>query len=280
MKYKVCFIVMLLIIGKYEISIGGNKSKVESKKSHQNFILPKSFDTSITVLPKEYKGDDIVSMYNYLSNKYPSKDEYETKEAFESRINSNIPKAIFAFVRDRVDGIRWSKERLEYNPETETMTIDIPEDISGRGIDKREIIKIKRIGNTRKDLIGKNIFGGEVNGSFYKADDYGVCTDSNRKIRIKENPEEARVLKQDYGLLLICKISPNMKTETAIRGVTGKGLDTKAATMDWPTLIVVRNHFIFVSIMEIWVFNKKTGYIYFKDKLYSDEISDNKKINE
>ena len=90
MKYKVLCIAILLIIGKVEISIGGNKSKAESKKPYKNFILPKSFDTNISALPIGYKGDDIVKLYTYFNiseKRIPVKDEFESTDKYKSRLS-------------------------------------------------------------------------------------------------------------------------------------------------------------------------------------------------
>ena len=288
MKYKVLCIVMLLIIGKVEVSIGGNKSKAESKQSFKNYIFPKSFDTSIGVLPKGYKGDDIVSIYNFLSNKYPRKDDFETKDAYESRINSTMPKVVLAFVRDRADGLRWDNDWLEYNPETEMMTINIHSNSSSRIRRSPSIIKIKRTEVINKGFIGQNAFGAKVKGSLFKAIDYGIYPDGGyRKITFSVKPEEGRVLKQDYGLLFIGKISPTDKIgylyfnpETNLREIIGSGVDSESATISSPYEIWDRNRFISLNLMEIWVFNIKTGYIYFKEKLHTDEVSTNKQINE
>ena len=281
MKYKVLCIVMLLIIGKVEISIAGNQ------KQFKNYILPASFNTDISVLPKGYKGDDIVSIYNFLSNKYPKKDEFETKEAYESRISSNISNVVFSFVRDRVDKYRfsWNSDYLKYSPETEMMTIDIPTNPSSSVHNNINIIKIKRTNEKTKGSIGQNAFGAKVSVSLYTGMDYGIYPEGGyKKITFRVKPEEGRVLKQDYGLLLICKISPNMKTiypfqdtEMIPKEIIGVGREGKSPTIDSSYELMFRNYFISVRVMEIWVFNKKTGYIYFKDKqLHTNEVSTNK----
>ena len=288
MKYKVFSILMLLIIGQGKFTIASNKSKAVNNKSFQNINLQKSFDTNITVLPKGYKGDDIASIYNFLSNKYPQKDEFETKEAYESRINSTMPTVVLAFVRDRANGLRWDNDWLEYNPETELMTINIHTNPSSRIRRSPNIIKIKRTEVINKSFIGQNAFGAKVKGSLFKAIDYGIYPDGGyRKITFSVKPEEGRVLKQDYGLLFIGKISPTDKMgylyfnpSTNLREIINSGVDSESATISSPYEIWDRNRFISLNLMEIWVFNKKTGYIYFKDKLHTDEVSTNKKVNE
>lgn len=82
------------------------------------------------------------------------------------------------------------------------------------------------------------------------------------KTDITISPDDAKSLKENLGILLICtpKVSKNSKLFYKIEKY-------KRATFDSPDEITILEHVIFTKVLEIWVYNNKTGQIFAKQKI-------------
>lgn len=253
-KQSVLTVVVLL----YSLVVAGVQQPVARAEN--------SNSASGCVLPEGYKSDDIVVLYNDLKKKYSEKDEFETKEAYQKRMQAVYPQTRFSFVKDNKMTRVWGNYSLEYDAEDQVMTI------KKKWFGSKDEIKIQRINYRRQKYEATNAFGARVMVSEYLGDDYCIyvlnSSDSKKKIKMQITPDQARDLKENLGILFVCDLRKD-KRQSYLR----KEYEIYSeATYSSPVSYRFLEHFINVEVVEMVLFSTKTGVIYKRERSGSDEV--------
>ncbi|NTV05180.1 MAG: hypothetical protein HGA59_01540 [Chlorobiaceae bacterium] len=230
---------------------------VEFKEDENIPLVP--FDPKIAILPIDFKGTNIITLYNQLDIANSEKNEFETKDAYRKRIQDNYPHEIYSFVKVIDYRLGFGDLFFNYDPEKQIMSLHYWSYSDG--------IKILKNNERRSTYEASNRFGATTIVTSNHGDVYGITPINkkggmSRNISFKLSPEEAREQKSDLVALIVCKVCPSPGDEPKI---THKNTESKQATMDSPYDHVYAQYFINVAIYEVWVFNSKTGVIYAKE---------------
>ena len=158
---------------------------------------------------------------------------------------------------------------------------------------------IKNIDKGSRSYIGSNAFGATREVTSYRAAQYGLALvnqqefgssrhDDNRyniktpltsvrevSIAIQIPPDKARALKDNIGVLLLCK--PSLyKSDAKIKLRVGNDLIFEntfysEATIDSPTSLSYDRKYINVEVLSIWVYDIRTGEILSKKQLKKED---------
>lgn len=215
------------------------------------------------VLPEGYSNDDIVALYDDLKQKYPPRDEFETKAAYEKRMQ--IPydgKTRFVFVKDAelsVPGGGSGYSFLKYDAEKQKVVLKrLLVSVDGK-------IGIKRTGYKEEQYEATNAFGAKAIVTEYRATFFRIYVanqdDFKEKIEIQLPPDQARALKENFGILFVCDLKSSAK------GYTKEGFNSKKPTFSSPSSYAFSEKHVHVNVVEVVIFNGKTGAIYVKQEL-------------
>ncbi len=217
-----------------------------------------SFDLSIDKLPKNYSGDDINQVINKMS-KMGQKEEFETYDEWKQRIskyyvlNSNFvlkPKSITYDAEKEKFGISFNIDPLR------NFTI----------VSEKE----KYIGN----FVGQNAFGAKwkcdrwlVNRILIINMNYNVEEVKYREIYVDKS--KAKEEKGNISFLYITKNCTDIDTDKEVLN----------CRTDSTSEVSINRTFLKCEIIAVWIFNKKTGEIYYKsgDKNRPEEYYKNGK---
>jgi len=250
----------------------------------------KQFDINQTKLPSAYKGNDIEGVFVKLKNMVKLKDEYETLAGYENRINSLYIKDTYAFKIENVSSSLESK----YNAESSTLeiTIEAPEVTNYdqmnylvnnglHGTLKIEAVIDTKLTHVSTDkYIGSNTYGAKTEVNDHFARQYGIGLANKDKfsaidghvkrhiISIELRSDIARSLKDNIGILLICKLRP---AGDPIAFIFHSGSHSKP-TLKNPTEVTIEQNYIFVNLQEIWVYDTRSGHVLIKDKIEEPQI--------
>ena len=207
------------------------------------------------VLPEGYNNDDIVVLYNDLKKKYPEKDEFETKEAYQKRMQVPYSKEIVLFVKNNDVLIRWDKYYTRYDAENQVLSLK-------KFLYKSEI-KIKRTKFSENKYKGVSGFGVKTIVSSYRGEDYGIYVMNdkyvNKDIEIQISPDKAKELKKNLGILFVCDLKNHDQ-----KAYVKKESYYKSPTFTSPTKYDFSEYYVFVDVIEMVIFNNKTGTVYVK----------------
>jgi hypothetical protein len=249
------------------LCFGFSPTSVNKPKEKQ--IYPSTpFDTKAKTFPRGYSGNNIVAIYELLSKAFPPKDEFESTEAYRKRLQAPYPKEFFNFVIGKkfhnfdVNVTTSPNIYIHYDPDTQNMNISI------NAGDGEGVVIIKDISVPVGKYLGSNKFGVKV--VVRKIDSRKYCIRlSNifrgKEINFKISPEEGRDLKNNLGILFVCKISPHGDPPVYYFS----SFNQIEPTIDYPTEINESEFQVNVDIYEIWTFNHRTGTIYSKEIIKS-----------
>ncbi len=281
MKLKTFFIAVILATMALQVSDGAVvKSVVKDKNvtgldQSAGIGMPlMSFDPSVTRLPANYTGTNIISVFHKLHKEIPEKNELETQESFNKRVADTIPKDFYAFVKDNDNNQNrrgeWDHFRSLYNPETQMM-VGIYAPVTGRydfdpygdELETHVNVMIKRSSQTHAVINKSKSLGVKVKVSNNRADDYGLTlTNDNahikREILFFMSPEDARLSRNDIALLILSKIAPHGKSWRVTRESVDSENPASSTSQEYHKV----EHFVYAKAYELWVFNKKTGVVY------------------
>jgi hypothetical protein len=299
---RMVFVLIVVTVATSGVSFATEKkSPVKQKPTKIERLPPKEekeaystkpFDTKVTALPAGYTGHDIVALYKRLSKAFPPKDEFESTEAYQRRLQGEYSKDTFAFLITLGFAIYAS-----YDPDAQNILIEVsaehvlnldsdlihkPKESSRYNpwSDHETVINVKRIDSASNKYEAGNKLGAKTVVTEHTGKDYGIGLVNNdsfpppekyriqqrlRNINLKISPDEARDLKGNLGVLLICRVraggDPPKYFFPSYYHVK--------PTMDSPTEISFLQYFVKVDLFEIWVFNRRTGSIYAKDIVMS-----------
>jgi len=254
------------------------KSIKKIKKTSNYDIYP--FDLNRKQLPLDYKGVNPVLLFNqiyYRSNLHKS--DYETTSQYNERISLERGKPLFGKIYTDSILAFVPKQNIDCNYNADNQTLNSQMTISyytntykQESYDfNRKCILLERI-NKESTYSGSNAFGFNVIVDKTESNEYDLLLENWKNLNIETSIQfttkidvfnakqiiESKLL----GYLFIGKISEPYTCE--------EGYSYKKPTIDFPEEDITNIEYINLHVIEIWLFNKKTGEIYSKIKPTND----------
>jgi hypothetical protein len=256
-------------------------------------VIP--FDVNAEKLPPNYGGADIAKLFSIYARKAPlKKGEFETTHEYEEKVASAVTNSVYAF-RLGNDNDMFSPDASTIHPyDADTQRLQI--DLSTTHLneyhvgDDRAAFIIKTVSQDSGAYVGSNVFGASRLVKSYSVSQYGIAlvnqsefgfsrysdTDndsplsSERRLHIQivVPPERARKLKNNIGILILCK--PTLyKSDITKEFKNGNDLifedfSYEGATIYSPISVIYYKSFINVDVLAIWVYEITTGNVLYK----------------
>jgi len=284
------------VIAKERKSVTNVKKKAaHEKKEDARLVIP--FDINAEKLHPNYKGTDIARLYSLLAEKAPlEKAEFETTAEYEKKIREAISGDIYALKIEEGHGL-YGLKVSPYDADTQKFQISLETEWLSEYTfeDHRASFILKTLNKSSYSYIGSNAFGAkrlvtnydatqyglalvnqqDFGSSSYDDDKYNIKTalTSIRKvsIAIQIPPDKAKSLKENIGVLLLCK--PALyKSEEEVSSKSGNDLifekhNSSKATIDNPASHFYERKYINVEILSIWIYDIGTGEVLSKKHL-------------
>lgn len=239
-------------------SSAAQKKKQLSKRSGKTADKPavaaysfEPFQINVEKLPPNYRGHDIVDLYDKLAKKVGPKSEFETTAQYVARINSVATDGIYAF-RIELDGPIVGP-LFSYDADNQTLSMNIiPHKFGWLDLPSSNV-------NQSEELtgVGVRLRVTEKDEALYCISTY------NRKawpltisVKATLQPDRARELMPTLGVLLISRlkkseIGPLLVFESRHTGKSN----------------YVQKNCVNVELLEIWIYDTKSGEIIKKEKI-------------
>jgi hypothetical protein len=245
------------------------------------------FDKSIARVPADYKGHDLVSLFAALGAKFKGKSEFETTEAYNTRIEAAMAESVLgeltaqstlATVVSLSSGSEYSN--LKYGADAKLLAVR-------KSMDEVPIDLGEYETQSKQRVLPTGIDFEKVLGSYTGQNAYGT----KKKILKKEeytcdlimlNPKQFDFKKKEYDVLgnrqdidFDVTMNPDV-AERVVRNLkllvvfqtaqpfVGIAKDYHSPTIDNPLDLVVHKFYIYARVAEIWLFDSKTGEVYAK----------------
>jgi hypothetical protein len=235
-------------------------------------------DTSLKKLPPKYFGNDPKAIFTAieLRTKKAEKSEYETTEQFQKRLEKENGMPIIGKIKsDGLFSLQVSDADFKYSADTSEMNIYLNLDYSDRAITLSSI-DIDSVSYTASNSYGASALVKNSDHEKYAAvpsnyTEFPYRDTSGQHyigVKIILNQNEAKNAKNDMRVLLIAKLTdPLISEKERYHG----------ATFSSPYNGVFSDRYIHINLIEIWIYNQKTGQIYSKvvrqvDSFISDTI--------
>ena len=211
---------------------------------------------------------------NSLSKEFPRKDEFETTAQFENRlarISGGKPCCFKMETSDPYHGII-----KPYDADKGVIVIELASDYTDPlrfdpGPGKRSSLRMRQTELKRKSYVGENSFGVKRRITRIEERVYALAVDEmyfnpdkdyhEYRFELALSPTEAKELKNNLGILIFCK-ARHYGGDTAF---TLNKNDYVAATINFPTEISTDIRYISVGILQVWLYNVKTGHVLSKN---------------
>jgi hypothetical protein len=239
-----------------------------------------------------YAGHDLRTIYRVLEGRLSPKGEYEKTSEYQDRLRRAIdepivgglkPSGLFAFVFKPKRSFDLEGAYLEYDADTEEMTVNLNSTQDDRNYpDNREGESSRAFiwteDSKSRSYVGSNAFGASAEVTSSNAERYALLFDisngrmpregerfqlpvTNAKVRFHLSVAEARNLSDRLRVLVVCSIKEPPVTN---------GNAYNAPTISHPIEIAIKDNYLHVSLDSIWVFDDETGKVYVKS---TDAIS-------
>lgn len=228
----------------------------QRKASMRNLIKSKIGDN----LPPNYKGDDFQKVYSRFFKTIFGKNEFEKTADYKKKMQAINQNEIYAFQIAEKDSLQ-----IEYDADEEMLRVKID------AIYVTEITPITKFidfivlttkNKKASSYVGQNAFGAKTLIKKHEGDKYGVRIVSNSQssysISLGLSPNEAKKQKNNISALIICK--PYIADDT----LAFVGGYYNEATFSNPIEISYTASGINIELLEIWLYNFKTGGILHK----------------
>ena len=225
----------------------------------------KPFDRRVTSLPPNYPGHDIVPIYEDLVSASPSGTEPKSANLRDEPQRS-YPQGLFALVCGQPTQHRAVREtRVAYNEDRQIMSVTfLPLTAFSSSLVHQSIIVFREVKGPEEKLQTIGASGSRALVKTYYEQQYGVASDSvlhlSTDIYLKMGPQEARDSRDYIGVLLVCRIKPMGDPPELTRLESSLTYATVAS----PIETFYFQHLVGVELLEIWIFNRKTGAVYLK----------------
>lgn len=304
-KWSLLLLVLIIFSVTFSGSVSAKEKKPGSKQKKKAEVVDTTplmpFDSTVDKLPPNYKGTDIIKLYSSLVKKAPlKKEEFETTADYEKKIAAAVPADIYAFKIDEGSGLRGLRIK-PYNADSQQFQITLETEwLSKHTIeDYRASFIVKTIDKGSRSYIGANAFGATREVTDFSANQYGIVLvnqqdfgsssyDDNKyniktpltsvrtvNISISVPSDRARMLKDNIGVLLLCKPALYSSNERVSlkRGndLLFEKFDSSQATIDSPTSHLYERKYINVEVLAIWIYDIRTGEVLSKTQIKKEE---------
>jgi PDZ domain len=234
-------------------------------------------DLGQTNLGADFVGHDITAVFETIRNSpaLKEKSEFESTSAFQRRrsgfsdqpLFANVtPTGFFAFV---VEGVVYAPQ-FKYDADAQMLAVALSAQTVSFTMDKDKPtldgVRIRRINIDRDSYIGSNAYGAKIKVDRTYASEFGVAfNQGNWLFRTAERyslqqfsyllaigPDEAKALKADLKLLLVCRLTDPWFRHSA------HGHDP---TVTEPYETLVDENYLQISPEQVWIFNSRTGEV-------------------
>jgi hypothetical protein len=231
--------------------------------------LTASLDLNQTNLGQDFMGHDITAVAETIKNSpaLKEKSEFESTSAFETRRAGFVaqPNGYMGFVV----GEESITPEFKYDADSQTLAVTLTGSTERFIMDKDKPtldgVLIRSIVRDEDSYIGSNAFGAKVEVRRTYSEEYGVVfNQDNWLFRSSERykrkftyllpmpPDEARTLKADAKLLLVCRLMQPWFRHSA------HGHD---ATIDEPYKTLIGDNYLQAVPEQLWIFNQRTGEV-------------------
>jgi len=222
-----------------------------------------------------FQGHDIIAVFEAIkkSPEVREKGEFETTAAFDTRrsgfsnhplIGTTTPGDHFGFLLATAPA---SMPESKFDADTQTLSIIL----RGARIDflapyhKLDAVLVRSPNYDRSTYVASNAFGAKATVTELYGQAYGLAFDLDSWVfraspsdareltyTMKMSSDEARVLKPDLKIILVCRLSePWLRT-------SAHGHD---ATIDDPYKVLVGDNYLQVIPEQVWILNGRTGQV-------------------
>lgn len=255
-------------------------------------FLSVPFNMETAKIPADFLGHDIEKLYNTFKNKQSGKkDEFETTEQYQKRLEAEKDKPLFGTVAKDSILAFVVKANSEYNADEQIMTVSLPTTSVYNSIKKDDNklgINIKYGANTTTTSSGQNAYGAKVDIEKTHVQTYELAihnksylpTEKTLDERLKKSLEGSslrnnndfieRMKKTTYvhkmklGTDQAREVKPNLGAivlAIPTSPYTSDGAILREATFKDPKEFFSQMYYLNVDIVQIWFYNKATGEI-------------------
>lgn len=222
--------------------------------------LLKNFDVNATKLPPYYKGHNPATLYELLRSLHPKKDEYETTDKFNLKLDSYqkvITSHIYAFRIEDVNSPVRSLDNYQTTYDADSRTLRVKVGVYPTS-ENGQIVNLKNY-TQRRSSTGRNSFGAKVRVSTLVGFGYHLLywTKRQPEMRIEMPPERAQRIRPLIGILLVCQLTIPSDQDWPITST----MVEKEATFTDPEATEFEARVFTTYLYSIWVFNKATGEV-------------------
>lgn len=245
--------------------IDEREAKEREEKSKKKAQLHKLVESKVGAkLPQYYKGHDFKKIFLRLSA--VSKNEFEKTADYEKRLKAINIEDVYAFrIFDKDLGLNAA---AAYDPDSERFNVKINTSDIFVGPHNFPISSFVALKTTHKfsSYIGTNAFGAKkeiIKDEGAKEGVHIVNNDLSVAISFDMPIKDAKKYKNNVDILLICK--PYIDENNVL---SFTGIQSKEPTFDSP---IETSYFISginVELLEIWVYDFKTGKIIHNESYY------------
>jgi hypothetical protein len=268
-------IILALFVSSVQAAPKTKKKKMPTAADYNTSVETdnslKQIDITADRLPKNYYGNNADAVYSSLvkEEKKEVKGEFETTEQFLKRVENKKPAPFYGSIQK--NGLYAFKEEntsIKYDADLSLFQIGISFYYikTGYQSEGNANFNAKSINSTNEKTYHKynasNSYGASTMvtevitrrtniafsnyAEFFKND---IC--------IKATLEEAKSTKEHIKVLFIGELESPFFSST---------FDHDKPTMDSPTEITTTNNYIYLKLIEVWIYNQKTGLILKKIK--------------
>jgi hypothetical protein len=286
-------IIAVIILLQISLCVDTGSSADEPKRNSQKQTIPiketpatsvskppptylgVAFDMNTERIPIPYLGHDIEQVYNAFkrSQKDERKDEFETTDQYQKRLSGQSSEPLFGSVGPDAILAFGVTPSSQYDADSQTLTISLMASsvLKSVQIDSSRLgVKIKRGQTTKHKSIGQNAYGAKVEIEETYAQGFELAIHNHRNFETEKNltgynfvqrinmgPTEAKSLKYKIAALILAKTTtPNISY----------GASLSKATFNNPTEFFHQTFYVDVDLLEIWIYDKRTGELITKIK--------------
>lgn len=240
---------------------------------------PVSVKLDTEKFPHGFRGDSAIlpRLFNMLF-KLSKKDEYESQKDYINKLKYEVDDKIYAFAVDSSNFSINNLNNVEYNADDQILSINVRMPLTTfTGLIKNESpftsenfrrIEIISKHNSLQDYIGSNTFGNKILVSKSSVDVYGLAVVNrieagltDKTVKIKLSPIEAKALGKNVGIAFICKRHPPKWPEP----LAYQEFSHYKPTIDSPIDVINSYNLVVVDLFQIWIYDRKTGQIVQKE---------------
>jgi len=252
------FALLVFILIAASIAPAQKKNRQASTASQKSTIkfLTSPFNPEITSLPPKFKGHNADLIFNvlYAQDIQAEKGEFETTAEWKQRKEIIYGRPLVGTTDDRSILAFQLPISATYAADEQAMLYKIEIDSGGRLLWKQDVFY-------QPSYIGSNVFGltRRIQPILYSQTT--IVADNYQRTwgHFKMEREDAIQRKFSLQALLVCKlVEPHWKRENE---------DVQKPTIEKPVEIKIARTTLFVTALQVWIFDYLTGHIYMKQTI-------------